>query len=60
MRISYQTHLLSCDDLRSQPRDLGFERRDASVALGERGGDIGGLEALRDVLRAVGVPGRRR
>jgi hypothetical protein len=30
---------------------------DASVALGERGGDIGSLEPLRNMLRTVRVPG---
>jgi hypothetical protein len=34
-----------------QPSDLGFQRRDVLVALAESRCNIGGLEALRDVLR---------
>src|SRR6476646_6114825 len=37
---------------------LGFERCDALVAIGESGRNVGGLETLRDVLRAIRVPGR--
>ncbi len=40
-----------------QPPDLGFQRRDALVALTERCGNNGGLEALREVLRAIRIPG---
>lgn len=40
-----------------QPPDLGFKRRDALVALTERCYTIAGLEALRDVLRAIRIPG---
>ena len=39
-----------------QPRDLGLQLGDAPVAQLERGGDVGRLEALRDVLRAVANP----
>src|ERR1700746_3317851 len=39
-----------------QRPDLGFQRRDALVALTERCWNIGGLEALRDVLRVIRIP----
>jgi hypothetical protein len=35
---------------------LLLQCRDAFVALQQRGSDIGCLEALRDVLRAIRVP----
>jgi len=40
-----------------QPPDLGFQRRDALVALTERCCNNGGLEALRDVLRVIRIRG---
>ena len=41
----------------AQSHDHGFQVCNALIALRERRGDIGGLEALRDVLRTVRVPG---
>src|SRR5260370_41275507 len=38
-------------------RYLGFERLDAFVTLGKRGGDVGGLETLGDMPRTIRVPG---
>jgi hypothetical protein len=43
--------------LTSQPLDLCLERSDTRVACIERGCDVGGLEALGYMLRAVHVPG---
>ena len=50
------THYL-VQNVRS-PRDLALQCLDAFIALGERGGDVGSLEALWDVLRTIGIPGR--
>ena len=44
--------------VRTQPRDLGLQFRDAFVALGKRGLDIRCFETLRDVLWAIRVPGQ--
>jgi len=37
--------------------NLRLERSDAALAFLKRSGDIGRLEALRNMLRAIGVPG---
>ena len=44
----------------TQARNLLFKAFDALVPLGERGRHVGRLEPLRDVLRAIGIPGRDR
>ena len=49
---------LSLTCRRAQTFDLRFQRRDARIALRQRDGDIGCLETLRNVLRAVCIPGR--
>ncbi len=41
-----------------RPRNLLFEAFDAPVALGKCGCHVGRLEALRNMLRAIGIPGR--
>ena len=43
-----------------QPHDIGFERSNAFVALGERAGDVGRFKTLGDMLRTIGVPSRNR
>jgi len=42
----------------AQLRKLGFEHRDALIALGQCGSDILCLETLGDVLRTIHIPGR--
>ena len=42
----------------AQASNLRFEGFYAPVALGQRGRHISGLEALRDVLRTIRIPGR--
>ena len=41
----------------AQPRDLRLKLLDPAIPIGKRGGDVGGFETLRDVLRTIGVPG---
>jgi len=52
----FATHYL-VQNVRSS-RDLALQCLDAFIALSERGGDVGSLEALWDVLRTIGIPGR--
>jgi hypothetical protein len=42
----------------AQSAELGFQHLDPAVALGDRGRDVRGLEALRNMLWAVRVPRR--
>src|SRR5215470_2221794 len=42
----------------AQPLHLCFQLREARFTLGDRRGDICCLEALRDMLRTVRIPGR--
>jgi hypothetical protein len=46
----------------AQTLDFRFEPGNTSVALRQRGGDLKRIDALRDMLRTVGIPGdyRRR
>src|SRR5262245_41297694 len=55
VRFTIRTMCLRC--IRAQAHDLVFRGCNAFVAIGERGGDISGLDALRNVLRAIRVPG---
>src|ERR1043166_4190925 len=43
--------------LPAQPLHFRLQRRDPLIALGERGRHVGRLEALGNVLGAIGVPG---
>src|SRR5262245_58424704 len=45
---------------RAEPLDLRLQRLDPPVAFRERRGHVRGLETLRNMLRAIGVPGRHR
>jgi hypothetical protein len=42
----------------AQPRDLRLKLLDPAIPIGKRGGDVGGFETLRDMLRTIGVPCR--
>jgi hypothetical protein len=44
----------------AQPLELGLDGLDAAIALGEGGGDVGGFEALRNVLQPVRVLSENR
>src|SRR5262249_54365273 len=49
---------LSGSCVRAQSADLGFKRCDALIAFGRSRRDISSIEALGDVLRAIGTPCR--